>query len=67
MPMIARVFPLLQAPSSTMLIFFVFRLILAMLLVLVLILLEKMCGEWSLVPHLFFSDVLSFSSSRPVT
>jgi hypothetical protein len=63
MPMITRVFPLLQTFSYTAFILFLLRLALETLLVLVLLLFEEIGRNWPLIPdmpYLFFHDIIPF-------
>jgi hypothetical protein len=70
MPVIPWIFTSLQTLPSTAFIFLVFWFILATLPILVFRFLEQMRGERPLIPHvshLFFSDVLPFAFSGPIT
>jgi hypothetical protein len=63
MPMITRIFPLLQTFPTTAFIFFLLRLMLETLLVLVFILFEEIGRSWPLIldmPYLFFRDISLF-------
>jgi hypothetical protein len=69
MPMITRVFPLLQTFPSTAFIFFLLRLALETLLVLVLVLFEEIGRSWPLIsdmPYLFFHDISLFPFLGPI-
>jgi hypothetical protein len=60
MPMITRIFPLLQTFPSTAFMFFLLQLTLETLLVLVFILFEEIGRSWLLIPdmpYLFFRDI----------
>jgi hypothetical protein len=70
MPMISHILSLPEVFPGAPLVFFFFGLVLEMLLILILVLSQKMRGNWSLipdVPHLFFGNIVPFSSLRPIT
>jgi hypothetical protein len=67
--MITRIFPLLQTFPSTTFIFFLVRLVLETLLVLVFILFEEIGRSWPLIPdmpYLFFHDISLFPFLGPI-
>jgi hypothetical protein len=68
-PMITRIFPLLQTFPSTAFILFLLRLTLEMLLVVVFILFEEIGRSWPLIPnmpYLFFRDISLFPLFGPI-
>jgi hypothetical protein len=68
-PMITHIFPLLQTSPRMVFIFFLLRLALEMLLVLVFILFEEIGRSWSLIPdmpYLFFRHISLFPFLRPI-
>jgi hypothetical protein len=69
MPMITHIFPLLQTFPNTAFIFFLLRLTLETLLVLVFILFEEIGRSWPLIPdmpYLFFRDISLFPFLGPI-
>jgi hypothetical protein len=69
MPMILRILLLPEAFPGAPLILFFFSLALEMLLILILVLSQKMRGNWSLIPdmpHLLFGDIVLFFFLRPI-
>jgi hypothetical protein len=67
--MITRILTHLQASSSTPLIFFFLRFVLATLLILVFILPEEMGGSWPLIPnmsHLLLSNIILLPYLGPI-
>jgi hypothetical protein len=69
MPMILRILLLPEAFPSAPLVLFFFSLALEMLLILILVLSQKMRGNWSLIPdvsHLLFGDIVPFFFLGPI-
>jgi hypothetical protein len=67
--MISRILPLPEAFPDAPLVFFLFSFALKTLLILILVLPQKMRGNWSLVPdmpHLLFGDVVPFFFLGPI-